>query len=274
MTGKRLVILVACVLGITAVLPARFANPLSTPTRWLADTALSPVTGPLHRASTAPLGGPGDHDADTPTDPAQHPVLALQLIAQLQDQVARLRVENQRLRQVRELLEGSARVIQARVTGSEPGTGQRVLRLNKGSNDGLAKGHVVVFGGWLVGQVIAADPSTARVRLITSAGSEFQVAFSSPDLNQPPRVERPNLILEPNQARFAVLAGVSRDTAITQDDLARLVDPRWPPEAQAFFVGRVTQINRYPDDPELRKAVYVQPALRLDQLATVDVIVP
>ncbi len=267
MTSRHLLVIVACLLAVNSVLPAAWARHAGTPLRAASDVLLWPITAVLHDASTPAVS----KTVDVGADPAQHPALALQRIQQLQDQVRRLTQEVQTLRKVREVLGSNARLVRAEVIGLDDAQPRRGLRIRKGSNAGLKAGQVVIFGPHLVGRIDVADALTSRLTLIDSPGDQFQVGFSSPDLTQPPREEL-IYVKAGKDGLFHSLDGIDRDTALRVGDLARLIDPRWPEESQAFLLGKIVAIRPLPD--MLRSDVVIEPAIPLAELASVDVLVP
>lgn len=267
--SDRLLAIVVILLAVNAVLPAKVASMISRPAGLVSDTLLWPVTAAIHGAVTSEVELP-----DVGTVPDQHPAQALHIIERLQDEVDRLRAEVSTLRQVREVIgeDTPLQLVSAQVVGLDADELRPKLRLAEGSNTGIEKGQVVVSGPYLVGRVESTGPLTSRVSLIDGVGLQFQVKFSSPDLSAVVREESRHIEAR-RDGRFYTLDGVGRDTAIQVGDLARLVDPRWPAESQAFFVGKVVQVRPIANDI-LRSEVVIEPLLPLSQLDSVEVLIP
>lgn len=92
-------------------------------------------------------------------------------------------LENERLRKLMELSQTlplrTRRLVFARVIGRSPTTWQRVLLIDKGTKHGLEPNRPVLSGHALVGKVIEAGPSVAKVLLITDPNSRISVIVQS-----------------------------------------------------------------------------------------------
>lgn len=78
-------------------------------------------------------------------------------------------LENVRLRRLlgmQESIKGEWGSVAARVIARDPGNWYHTVTLDKGSEDGLAKGMAVINGDGLVGQVLSVTKKTAEVLLI------------------------------------------------------------------------------------------------------------
>ena len=85
-----------------------------------------------------------------------------------------LEADNYRLRKLLELRASSedAKVSAAVISRSSKGWWQQLI-INKGSNDGIAKGDSVIGPGGLVGTIDGVNSVTSRVRLLTAPGSRL-----------------------------------------------------------------------------------------------------
>lgn len=271
-TSGRLLTAAAVLAGLSAVMPAGVSRMVTTPSRVIWQTLSVPVRAPLHALSVSMRGEP-IQQVVIPAE--EHPVLALQSIRALQDEVRLLREENARLRQSSELLgDRSIRFVSARVAGGGENAGARFLTLDRGSSDGVRPGQVVVHGAYLVGEISEAGPVTSTVQLINSRDQSVQVALAPPVIQATPRPIEPFLSPDKDGERFTVREGIPRDLGVSVGDLAQVRDPRLPREAQAFFVGPVTRVEPLPGDPDLRDWVEVEPVLPLQLLRQVEVLVP
>ena len=79
-------------------------------------------------------------------------------------------------------------------------------------------------------------------------------------------------LLKPAGGGFEATTDVS--DPVREGDLAHLSDDSWPGHARGLVVGKVTAIERDPDDPELRRRVTVIPVKALAYLDRVVVLVP
>lgn len=81
-----------------------------------------------------------------------------------------IRIENQRLRQMLNLVEGSTdKIATAHLISSTASSSRRVATLSVGSNYGIERAQPVRGPQGLIGRVIEVGPTTARVLLLTDA---------------------------------------------------------------------------------------------------------
>lgn len=89
-------------------------------------------------------------------------------ITQLEAELLRTRRENEQLRKQLSFVEGtSLKAIGADVIGRSSVASERVVRLNRGQQDGVRLGAAVIFDGYLVGKVSAVTESSSDVLLVT-----------------------------------------------------------------------------------------------------------
>ncbi len=156
-------------------------------------TAISPQTVSGVRAGLTDLAVPMLSVITRPAQDAAAFVRNASGIAEMQSENARLLDENSKLREwyqtallldaenksLRELLnvklEPQNRYITARVLGDSGNTFVKSLLVSAGENDGVHKGQAVVSGVGLVGRVIEAGKSSARVLLVTDINSRVPV---------------------------------------------------------------------------------------------------
>ena len=83
---------------------------------------------------------------------------------------------NTRLRKLLEFKEAMAQpTVAARIVGKDPSLWFRSVVIDRGSNDGVAKGMPVVSGDGVVGQVFTVSPNFAKVLLAISPSSAIDV---------------------------------------------------------------------------------------------------
>ena len=92
-----------------------------------------------------------------------------------QARLAALERDNLRLRQMLQLDRGGGNRVSAPVISREPSGWWRQLELGKGRVDGIAPGDAVLAPGGLIGRVVSATPTTARVALLTDGSSRIGV---------------------------------------------------------------------------------------------------
>lgn len=103
-------------------------------------------------------------------------------IDRLQSEIVRLReleLENRDLRNLLGLKQraGPGELIPVRVIGRDPSPYVQAIIVDRGSNDGVQNGSAVVTWRGLVGRVIRAEPTTAKVLLITDVNSSIMGRF-------------------------------------------------------------------------------------------------
>jgi rod shape-determining protein MreC len=97
---------------------------------------------------------------------------------QLKDEVGRLRMENNSLRNELSSAERAkalqvfqartpSRMVAANIIGIAPGSNSKVVIVNRGSAEGVMRGMAVVTPDGIVGKVIAAYPTASHVMLVT-----------------------------------------------------------------------------------------------------------
>ena len=99
-------------------------------------------------------------------------------VLELQQRVVELENQNQKLRELIDYQGDLGPSVLAAVIGRSADHWWHHLTLGKGSNDGIAKGHVVTGPGGLVGRVVSVSPNTSRVLLVTDPTSQIGVKVS------------------------------------------------------------------------------------------------
>jgi rod shape-determining protein MreC len=264
--------LLAVLLFISSVVPARAARVVAAGPREVVRLALSPATALLTSLSMT-VYEPTSVEVDF-GDAAQlqeHYGQARQYIEQLERQVAALQEENARLRQVGEVISvGTARPVPAKVTAISNDTLKPVAVIDRGQNQGIRAGLVVVNGYRLVGKVEAAGPFTADVQLITAAGTALRVHLT-PATGSSGAHEVQEWIKRADDSE-SFYADVNLNSPIQVGDLAFLADDLWPAEAMGFVVGVVERIGEDPKNPLAMKRIFVRPLVQ--PLSRVEVLVP
>lgn len=190
----------------------------------------------------------------------------------------RLRLENQAAAEARrenDLLTGLLQLQQgldfqtlaATVIGRETSESRHVVVIDRGSNDGIKVGHVVIAaGGALVGRVIDVGPTFSQVVLIsdetsTVIGQLISSAATGKIVGQPGGA----LVMQDVDATVSVPIGEEVFTAGIE-----LSGGLRSPYPKGLLVGQVFDVSRDPN--EVVQTVYLQPAAPLDRLEFVLVI--
>jgi len=190
----------------------------------------------------------------------------------------RLRLENRSATEARrenDLLTGLLQLRQgidfqtraATVIARETTEARRVLVIDRGSDDGIEVGHVVIAaGGAVVGRVIDVGPTFARVLLIsdttsTVIGQLVASAATGKVVGQPGGA----LVMEDVDSTVTVPIGEEVFTAGIE-----LEGGLRSPYPKGLLIGQVVDIARDPN--EVVQTVYLQPAAPLDRLEFVLVI--
>jgi rod shape-determining protein MreC len=129
-------------------------------------------------------------------------------LMQWQTVARKLEVENAELRALLKFTpDGSTWFITGRVIGTSGGAFKRSVLVNRGMNDGVAKGQAAASGDGLVGRVAEVGERTARVLLMTDRNSLIPVELEASHekaILSGDNSDRPQLIYLPVKAPIAV----------------------------------------------------------------------
>ncbi len=182
-------------------------------------------------------------------------------VDELQSQVIKMRELEEENRQLRDLLSMAQRtspgeLIPVAVIARDDVPYVQAITINRGSNGGVHEGSIVITHKGLVGRVERADPTSAKVRLIT-------------DINQSVAVR-----LQTESRSTGVLRGQSQGNLLVieylpQADTIRVGDPVITSGLGEVFpeslvVGKVARVEHKDQDP-FQLAV-VEPAVDMDKL--------
>jgi rod shape-determining protein MreC len=181
---------------------------------------------------------------------------------------AELRRENDQLTGLLQLRQGlNFQTTAATVIARETSEARRVVVIDRGSDDGIAVGHVVIAaGGALVGRVIDVGPDFARVLLISDSTSTVigQLLSSSATGKV---VGQPGGALVMQDVDSTVTVPIGEEVFTAGIELAGGLRSPYP---KGLLIGQVVDLSRDPN--EVVQTVYLQPAAPLDQLEFVLVI--
>ena len=196
-------------------------------------------------------------------------------LRQLRAEVDRLRGELSRLREVeaenqrlRELLGARQRnpnfqFVLADVIGREPGPFVEAVIVNKGAQDGIEPGMVVVGAAGLVGKVIKVSGGSTRVLLFTDPSSAVAARIQRTDAR-----EVTGLVVGQGQGR-AVMRYIPQGEPLQVGDqvVTSGLGETFP---KGLAIGRVVQVRRL--DVEPFQEALIEPAVALGRLENVLII--
>jgi rod shape-determining protein MreC len=181
---------------------------------------------------------------------------------------AELRRENDQLTALLQLRQGlNFQTTTAAVIARETSEARRVVVIDRGSDDGIRVGYVVIAaGGALVGRVIDVGPDFATVLLLSDStstviGQLLSSAATGKVVGQPGGA----LVMTDVDSTVAVPIGEEVFTAGIE--LSGGIRSPFP---KGLLIGQVLDFSRDPN--EVVQTVYLQPAAALDRLEFVLVI--
>lgn len=198
--------------------------------------------------------------------------------AALRDENARLAADNARLQEIRrenELLTGLLQLrngldyqtAAAQIVGRDSSEFRRVVTIDRGTDDGIAIGDVVVAqGGALAGRVTDAGPNYAKVTLITD-GSSTVVGQLSSSVATGEVVGQLDGALVMSKIDSTVTIQLDDEVVTAGIELAGGVRSPYP---KGLLIGQVIDVAR--DANAVVQTAYLQPAADLDRLEYVLVI--
>lgn len=206
---------------------------------------------------------------------------------ELYTEIGRLRVENARLREdmdalsrenaalreealaaqrLERLLEfrgqATSRSLAARVIGRDATRWFGTLLVDRGSRDGVRRNAPVVTADGVVGRVIEATPTAARVLLIADSRSALGVLVQR---------SRDLAVVEGRSERILHLKYLSRTTQVQAGDLV-VTSGQGGVFPKGLVVGRITRVIK--EEGELLQDAEVEPAAALDRLEEVLILLP
>jgi len=198
--------------------------------------------------------------------------------AALRDENGRLAAENARLEEIRRenaLLTGLLQLqsgfehqtAAAQVIGRESSEFRRLVTLDKGADDGIERGDVVIAqGGALAGRVVEVGPNFAQVLLITDGGSTVigQLATSAATGEV---VGQLGGVLIMRQIDAQVRLGISEEVVTAGIELNGGIRSPFP---KGLLIGQVVEVRR--DANDVVQTAYLLPAADLERLEYVLVI--
>jgi rod shape-determining protein MreC len=198
--------------------------------------------------------------------------------ASLRDENQRLAAENARLDEIKrenDLLTGllqlqngfEYRTAAASVIGRESSEFKRTITIDKGMNDGIAAGDVVVAsGGALAGRVTDVGPESANILLLTDAESTV-IGQLVPSAATGEVVGQLGGVLVMNQIDSGQRIGLGDEVVTAGIELASGIRSPYP---KGLLIGQVVDVKR--DANDVVQTAFLQPTADLDKLEYVLVI--
>lgn len=203
-------------------------------------------------------------------------------VAEIRDENKRLQEENDRLRaaaaRVQELERENTQLtaqanfavkfpelqsVPARVIGRNPNETQKVLTIDRGSDDGIVVGMPVVSPDFLIGMVTEVSPKRAQVRLIIDQNMQIGVLVQDP--------QRGAGIMYGNwqQGGRLVVKHIDRDASVTPG--ATIITSNLTNHVpQGLVVGFVSKVTRDEQSDSLQ--LDVVPYVNFDGLESVSIL--
>jgi rod shape-determining protein MreC len=152
--------------------------------------------------------------------------------------------------------------VSARVITTSPSNFDLTVELDKGTDDGVAKGMPVIAGAGLVGRVVSVSATRATVLLVTDPSSSVGIRLTtSGDVG---------VATGRGEGRTLTVDSIALDTDVAKDEVvvtSGLQQSVFPP---SIPVGKVeTAVNR---EGEFEKQVRIRPVVDLRRLALVKVL--
>lgn len=181
---------------------------------------------------------------------------------------AELRRENDQLTGLLQLRQGlNFQTMTAAVIARETSEARRVIVIDRGSDDGIKVGHVVIAAGAaLIGRVIEVGSTFSRVLLISdSTSTVIGQLLSSAATGKV--VGQPGGALVMQDVDSTVTVPIGEEVFTAGIELAGGIRSPYP---KGLLIGQVVDASRDPN--EVVQTVYLQPAAPLDRLEFVLVI--
>ncbi len=174
-------------------------------------------------------------------------------------------------------------ILLASITAYEAGPGASLLKIDKGTMDGVALDMVVIAKVSPLGRIVAVGPKTATVRLLTdpSASTARATAASLAGVratiirrSQPTdQVIVPTCLVKGLGNGEMICESVVTDTPLQPlpGDRVQLNDPNWPAKVQYMVLGDVTAVGRN-DKQLLRYELKISPRVSPSSIQSVLIV--
>ena len=261
-TARRRAAAYAALLGASVVLMSISANPLVRDLQHGVAFAFRPIQEAIDGVASG-VGSVATTIAEI--DRLRQENAALRADNELLDTQSRsaleLRRENELLTALLQLRNGlSYQTTAVTVIARESSEARRSLVIDRGTDDGLAVGHVVIgAGGSLVGRIVEAGTTIAHVLLITDSTSVVTGQLLSSAATGTVEGQLSELVMTDIDAAAKVTIGEEVFTAGIE-----LEGGLRSPYPKGLLVGRVIDVKIDPN--EVVQTVFLEPAAPLDRL--------
>lgn len=266
---RRRAITYVALLGAALILMAVSANPLVVDFQRGIGFAFRPIQGTINafgRDLSSIAAAVGEIDQlrlDNEALRADNERIRMQ-----NRQAEELRRENELLTGLLQLRNGfEYETVAASVIARESSEVQRRVVLDRGTDDGIAIGDVVIAGGGaLVGRVVQAGSTSAAVQLISDSASTVIGQLLMSAATGEIRGQLPGSLLMAN-IDSTVTVGLGEEVVTAGIELAGGIRSPYP---KGLVIGRVIDVRR--DANEIVQTAFLEPAAALDRLEYVLVI--
>lgn len=179
-----------------------------------------------------------------------------------------LKEENEALKKQIELGDVEQKYVLAKVLAP---LGNNLLRINKGEDEGIAVGDVVVLGNMYVGLVVEVDKKGSLVRLPSNTGSSLEAIVVEGDVESARNVKNTSVLTKgvvkgaPDGIR---IENMSMNAPLKNGDTVIVNDSR---VGEYLVLGSLVGLSENP--AATSRTGYVSPILDYDKLMTVFVII-
>lgn len=261
--ARRRGTLFVILLAISLLLMAFSANPVLLEVQRGVSFALRPLSGAVAAISG---GVAGLAQAIREIDTLRIDNAALrrenERLANDNSRLLEYRRENELLTALLQLRQGlEYETVAAQVVARETFEGRRVVVLDRGTDDGIAEGHVVIAqGGALAGRVTLAGPTFAVVTLITD-GSSTVIGQLLGSAATGEVVGQLGGVLVMRNIDASVRISIDEEVFTAGIELAGGIRSPYP---KGLVIGRVVDVER--DANAVVQTAYLAPAANLDLL--------
>jgi rod shape-determining protein MreC len=255
--------LLACFLLLAGIVLDR--SPVLAPVRSAADRVLGPLE--LAQARTVPplgsLFAGRTEMARLKTDNDRLRDTIAELNASLV-QLRELELENRRLRDELgyKVENPEASIVPANIVGQDPSNLVQVMIIDKGSQDGLKEGMVVVAPSGLVGRLIRVQGSTSQVLLVSDSRSSIYGVLQRPDT-------RAAGVVQGQLGGTMIMKYIPQGETVREGDVV-VTSGRGMSFPRGLFVGRISQVRQ--NDVDMFQEATVEPSVNFPRLETVMVL--
>jgi rod shape-determining protein MreC len=225
-----------------------------SPFEQLTYGVFSPITSYVEALQQA-----RDLKSDVDTLTSQNEMLTAEVI-----RLREVETENGRLRQMLQFTERSSlgRLLAAEKIGVDPSNFVRSFHVNRGTNDGVRPGMVVIAAAGLVGRVTETSGPTAKVLQINDASSSINAMVQREE-------SRATGIIVGTATGQMIMRRIEQSESIRVDDIVMTsgLGGNYP---KGIVIGKVTRVTQ--NDVELFQEAVIEPAVRFSKVEDVAIL--